>query len=96
MKLLEVTIVQGTGPDYVSIQTDLPSPCPNFDVTDLQITFTVAADGGPAYVAEHFPGVPVKLIGRPKPLYRFSRPRPAAPEDELVGRAVKSYKGLRP
>jgi hypothetical protein len=68
-----VTIVQGTGPDHVSIQTTFPSPCPNFDSHELCLDFQVAADGGPAYVAKHFPGLPVELIPRPTHKYEFSK-----------------------
>jgi hypothetical protein len=96
MKLILATIVQGTGPDHVSIQTDLPSPCPNFDSHELCLDFQVEANGGPDYVAKHFPGVPIRFIGRPKPLYQFSKPSRSSQPDELIGRAVKSYKGLRP
>lgn len=96
MKLIEATVVQGTGPDHVSIQTDLPSPCPNFDSHELCLDFQVEADKGPEYVLRNFPDVPLRIIGRPKPTYRFSKPRRATPEDELVTKTAKPYKGLRP
>lgn len=85
MNIRSITIVQGTGPDRVSLETDFPSPCPGFDSHELCLDFNAAADAGPAYVAQHFPGIPVRLVPRPGNNYRFSRPREY---DPVTGRMV--------
>ena len=73
MNIKSITIVQGVGADKVMVETDYPSPCPNFVSTPLTLDFNAAYGEGPAYVAKHFPGVPVDLIARPGPNYKFSR-----------------------
>ena len=94
MKITSITIVQGSGPDKVMLGTTFPSPCPAFDTNDLCLDFNAAADSGPAYVAEHFPGVPVIIIPRPGNNYKFSRPNDRLME-EYVQKPVKASRRLR-
>lgn len=96
MNIRSITIVQGTGPDKVMLETDYPSPCPDFDSHELCLDFDAAYDTGPAYVARNFPGVPVKLVRRPGNNYKFSRPADRRAAEEFVRKPVKVSRSLRP
>lgn len=71
--MINAQIVCGTGPDHVSIRTSLPSPCPNFCVENLCLTFNAAANTGEEYVRQHFPNLPIEVIPRPKTTSNFNR-----------------------
>jgi hypothetical protein len=59
--ITKVFILQeDTGPDTVYLSTTEPSPSPNLTEKPLDLKFTVAADGGPAYVRAL--GVPDELV----------------------------------
>ena len=61
-----ITVLLTTGTDRVRIHTSLPSPFPIY--TDpLVIDFDTVHGGAVAYLAEHFPGIPVAVVDcRPK------------------------------
>ena len=59
--ITEVFILQeDTGPDTVYLTTSEPSPCPGLSGGPLDLKFTVAAGGGPAYVRRL--GIPDRLV----------------------------------
>lgn len=95
MNIRSITIVQGNGPDKVMLETDYPSPFPDFDYHELCLDFDAAYDTGPAYVARNFPGVPVTLIPRPGNNFKFSRPADRQAAEEFVRKPVKVSRRLR-
>lgn len=61
MKVTDITVVIGGGPDTVLMKTDLPHahyPWTGF----LTVKFHAAAGTGAAYADKHFPGVPVEIV----------------------------------
>ena len=61
LTITKVFILQeDTGPDTVYLTTTEPSPCPGLSEEPLDLKFTVAAGGGPAYVRAL--GVPDELV----------------------------------
>lgn len=60
-QVTKVFILQSdTGPDHVYITTSEPSPCPGLSGEPLDVKFTVAAGGGPAYVRRL--GIPDEVV----------------------------------
>lgn len=63
MKITEITIVQGYGPDNVLLNTDLPEP--TYPRTGrLFLQFSAEAGTGIDYCARHWPNVPARIINR--------------------------------
>lgn len=58
-----VIIRSAHGPDYVSMMTDMPSATYPF-TAPLDLSFKAAAGTSEAYVAKHFPGIPVQVYER--------------------------------
>ena len=72
--ITKVTVIKGSGPDRVYLDTNLPSPTPNFCPAPLCFSFD-AADGVDYVV--HTLGVNpgcIEVVTRPKPSYKFSQP----------------------
>lgn len=62
MKIISIFILHRMGhADYVSLHTDLPEAMWPFADT-LDVTFQCAAGGAEAYVAKHWPGIPVEVV----------------------------------
>jgi hypothetical protein len=59
MKILSIHILRlPNGHDRVILNTDLPGAAYPYN-EPLSIDFKVSRGGGPLYVAQHFPGIPV-------------------------------------
>jgi hypothetical protein len=63
MKITKITVVRSKhGPDHVLADTDLP--CGTFPYTGQQpIHFDLAADSAEKYLADHFAGIPIEIVG---------------------------------
>ena len=74
MNFIKANIVlSGHGADHVSLFTDLPSSMPAVTDQGLILSFNVARNGAEAYMAKHFPNVPVTVIQYPKSESKLSR-----------------------
>lgn len=64
MEIRSVKVIRGEmGPDYVILETNLPSPYPDELSTEpLTVEFRTTRGQGPEYANRVFPGVPVSLI----------------------------------
>jgi len=67
MKLLNATIILSDGHDHVNIHTDQPSTFPKVTDQNLTLTFTAQRDFAQAYLAAHFPDLPVRIINDRRP-----------------------------
>jgi len=63
VNITSITIITTAGTDEICLHTDLPTPYPA-DVSDRPADFKLVTAKGwaKAYVAEHFPGIKVKII----------------------------------
>lgn len=66
MNITHITVVTGTGPDVIFLDTDLPCGTYPFE-GNQHLRMDVAADTGKRYVEEHFSDVPVRIFYRGKP-----------------------------
>lgn len=62
-EMKSATIIHGSGPDYIFIKTNLPDACYPYE-RPLMLQFTCAANGGEAYMKQHFPDIPVTAVHR--------------------------------
>lgn len=64
MNIKEVLVlIDGSGPDEIHVNTDLPSPFPeSVSTSPLSLKSSVMAGGGLKYAKENFPGIRLETI----------------------------------
>ncbi len=58
IKIVSISIIQGFGPDFIHLSTELPNGCWPFK-GEASLKMEVACGDAERYCAEHFPAVPV-------------------------------------
>jgi len=72
MKITKITIVLGSGPDTLLMETDLPQSMWPHD-GNFGIKGECAAGSGISYVKEHFPGIEPTIVDVPRMYPKFSK-----------------------
>ena len=86
MKITKITIIQGNGADHIILHTDLPEASWPYKA-ELVLETRAAYHTGPVYVAQHFPDVPVEIVGNEEDADDFDRQpsRPAEEDEDVEG-----------
>lgn len=74
LKIISAIVVENVcGPDFISLETNLPSPTPGITSENLSLDFRAAAGSGEKYIKQNFPEIKkVKIIKVEKNPYKFS------------------------
>lgn len=61
IEIKSATIIRGTGPDYISLETTLPQSMWPYK-GEASVRLEVAAGGAEEYIAEHLPGLNYTVV----------------------------------